>query len=85
MEINGKKRWEWLTPSVVIQIIVWIFMMAFYASNVSAHIGNDDVHMSYQTKVKEFVPRQEFELLKKQLDRIEAHTKSLEEYVRDNK
>ncbi len=85
MENNGKRRLpQWFTAPVMIQIAVWIFMMAFYVSNVAAHVSNENVHMSYQAKVKEFVPRQEFELLKDQLDRIEAHTKSLEEYVRNN-
>ena len=82
---NDKKKYVWLSPSVIIQVCVWVFMLAFYVSNVGAHIANPDVHMSYQMKVREFVPRNEFEALKKQLDRIEKHTESLEAYIRSQK
>ena len=86
METNGRKKIPlWLTPSLIVQAIVWIFLVAFYVSSISTHISSQDVHMSYQTKVREFVPRNEFEALKKQLDRIEEHTKSLEEYMRGKK
>ncbi len=68
---NGTGKLAWMTPSLVVQIIVWIFMIAFFITSTQAHIENKNVHMSYKEKVKEFVPRGEFDAMKHQLDRIE--------------
>lgn len=74
-EANEKRKSEWITPSLIVQIIVWIFMLAFGIGIVNAHMTDENVHMPYEKKVEKFLTRQEFDLynasVKAQLDRIE--------------
>jgi len=86
-EINGSALYFLKKAHLIIGIVVVIITQiaamfgAYYSvkadirSNTEAivrHIDNGDVHMTYSTKVREFVPRGEYNDLKDQLNRLET-------------
>ena len=52
---------------------------------INLHVDNKNVHMTYEAKIKEFVPRGEFNDIKDDISEIKADVKSIEKMVREQK
>lgn len=75
---------KFFTPSIIVTIVGWVTVMIFLFASMDAHTKDVNVHMPYKDKIKQFVTREEFEQLKKQLDRIENELQSVNEYLRSD-
>lgn len=79
--------------AVIVLLIgqVGIVFGAYYSlrNDLDNHMTNSDVHMTYSQKVDKFVPRGEYEDLKKTLDEIKQAVKSnndnILKLIRDSK
>ena len=57
-----------------ISVIIGIFYFGGYINKIEAHVDDNDIHMEYTEKIKQFVPRTEIEY---KLDGINSKLKKI--------
>lgn len=85
-ELNGQDLFiiskKEISLTAIITVVTTIVLVAgsyfTLQTNVSTHVDNEDVHMTYEKKVQAFVPRGEYNDLKMQINKMEQSLDRIE-------